>query len=299
MKTRRPKISVERSSPMKKALTGLSVIAALSSVISACAGIFYTNGGSRRTVENIYGQRIILYGDGVYANDSLLKAGAAKGTDAIVIVVGLILLAVLPLCGRKKACAALRTGLLLIILYASACLIMGMSFNRLFLLYVLQFSSSLFAFILSLRDLLNTEIFQSQLYEKRLIGTGVFLLAGGCSTLVWFALIIPTVVTGQPLQTIEIYTTEPVFAFDLAIVLPSLLFCGVALLRKKKIGYKTAPVFLTFLSGVGACAIVQPVFQNLFGVIAPRAQSLGLAGSFAILGILAAVLNGKLLKFSN
>ncbi|HOP12221.1 MAG TPA: hypothetical protein PK629_12110 [Oscillospiraceae bacterium] len=284
---------------MKKALPGLSAIAALSSVISACAGIFYADDGTRRTVENIYGQKIILYGDGVYANDSLLKAGAAKGTDAVVIIVSLILLAVLPLCGKKKAFATLRSGLLLIILYASACLILGMSFNRLFLLYILQFSSSLFAFILSFRYLLNTEIFQPRLYEKRLTGTGIFLLAGSCSALVWLALIIPTVFTGQPLQTIEIYTTEPVFAFDLAIVLPSLLFCGIALLQKKKIGYKTAPVFLTFLSGVGACAIVQTVFQNSLGIIVPRAQSLGLAGSFAILGILATVLNLKLLKFTN
>jgi hypothetical protein len=71
---------------MKKALTALSVIAALSSVISACVGVFYTNGGAMRIVENIYGQQITLYGDGIYANNSLLKVGATKGTDIVMLV---------------------------------------------------------------------------------------------------------------------------------------------------------------------------------------------------------------------
>ena len=119
---------------MERKLKALSIIAALSSVISACAGIFCTGGSGTRTVDNIYGQRVVLYGDGIYANDSLLKAGATKGTDTVIIAVGLVLIAVLLFGRGRKAHIFIRSGLLLVILYATTCLIMGMSFNRLFLL---------------------------------------------------------------------------------------------------------------------------------------------------------------------
>jgi hypothetical protein len=175
---------------MEKALNRLSVLAGLSAVISACIGVFYTNHGAARTVFNIYGQPVTLYGDGIYANDSLLRAGATKGMDIVMILAGLMLFGVLLLCKKPKARLLLQSGLLMIILYAGACLMMGVSFNRLFLLYTVQFGSSFFAFFLSLHTILHTEIYQKQFYERRWKGTGIFLLAGGCSTLLWLAFIL-------------------------------------------------------------------------------------------------------------
>ena len=283
---------------MKKTLSVLSFITALLSITSACIGVFYTNGGALRIVENIYGQQITLYGDGIYANNSLLKVGATKGTDIVMIAAGLALLAVILIFRNKKSCMVLQSGLLLIILYATSCLIMGVSFNQLFLLYVLQFGSSLFAFVLSLHLILNTEIYKEQFYERHLKGTGIFMLISGCSVLIWLTFILPAVITGQPLETIEIYTTEPTFAIDLAIVLPSSVFCGIALLKKKKIGYKTAPIMLTFLAGVGVCVIFQTIFQRSLGITFSNGQLFGLVGSFIILGIFAVVLNIRFFKFA-
>lgn len=284
---------------MKKTLTGLSIIAALSSIISACIGVFYTNGGAARAVKNIYGQQVTLYGDGIYANNSLLKVGATKGTDIVMIAAGLILLTVLLIYKNRKARMFLQSGLLLIILYATTCLIMGVSFNRLFLLYVLQFGSSLFAFVLSLYHILSTETYNEQIYERHLKGTGIFMLISGCSVLIWLTFILPSVITGQPMETIEIYTTEPTFAIDLAIVLPSAVFSGIMLLRKKKIGYKIAPVLLIFLTGVGICVIFQSIFQVSLGIAVSTGQIFGLVGSFVILGIFAVFLNIRLLKYAN
>jgi len=283
---------------MKKALTALLIITALSSIISSNIGVFYSNGGATRVVENIYGQQVTLYGDGIYANNSLLKVGATKGTDIVIIAAGLILLAVLLIYRNRKASVFLQAGLLLIILYATTCLIMGVGFNQLFLLYVLQFGSSLFAFILSLYNILSTEPYKEKIYERHFKGTGIFLLISGCSVLIWLPFILQAVMTGQPMETIEIYTTEPTFAIDLAIVLPSTLFCGIMLLRKKKIGYKIAPVLLTFLTGVGLCVIFQTIYQTSLGIILPIGQLFGLVGSFIILGIVAVVLNVQLLKYA-
>ena len=60
---------------MDKPLRILSIISSISALISACAGAFYSFGGSQRAVENIYGQKVVLFGDGIYANDSIMKAG--------------------------------------------------------------------------------------------------------------------------------------------------------------------------------------------------------------------------------
>lgn len=282
---------------MEKLSIKLSVIAAMSALLSACIGLFYTNDGSMRTVENIYSQQITLYGDGVYANNSLLKAAATKGTDVVMIITGLLLFAVLLICGSRKVRAILQSGLLLTILYATTCLIMGVSFNQLFLLYVLQFGSSLFAFVLSMQFVFNNEVFDSRIYEKNMSGTGIFMLIGGFSTLIWLTFIIPSIITGQPLENIEIYTTEPAFAIDLAIILPTFIFCGVSLLRKKGVGYKLAPILLLFLTGVGACVISQTVFQILFGVTLSVGTLFGMVGSFITLGIFAVVLNIRFFKF--
>jgi len=282
---------------MKRTLTVLSVIAAISSILSACVGVFYTYGGAMRIVENIYGQQITLYGDGIYANDSLLKVGATKGSDIVMIATGLALIAVVLICRNRRARILFQSGLLLIILYDTTCLIMGVNFNRLFLLYLLQFGSSLFAFVLSLYHVLNREIYKEQIYERHFKGTGIFMLISGCSVLIWLTFILPAVISGQPLETIEVYTTEPTFAIDLAIVLPSQMFCGIALLRKKKIGYKTAPIMLTFLAGVGVCVIFQTIFQTSLGIILSSSQLFGLVGSFIMLGIFAAVLNIRFFKF--
>jgi len=284
---------------MKKLLTTLSIITAFTSIISSNIGVFYKTGGARRVVENIYGKQVTLYGDGIYANDSLLKVSTTKGTDIVIIAAAIILLAVLLIYSNRKASIFLQAGLLLIILYATTCLIMGMGFNRLFLLYVLQFSSSLFAFILSLHQILTTETYKEKIYEKNFKGTGIFIIISGCSVLIWLAFILPAVITGQPLETIEIYTTEPTFAIDLAIVLPSTVFCGISLLRKKKIGYKLAPVLLTFLTGVGLCVIFQTVHQTSLGIILPIGKLFVLVGSFIILGIIAVVLNIKFLTTQN
>lgn len=285
---------------MEKAIRRLTVLAALSSIISACIGIFYTNGGATRIVENIYGQTVTLYGDGIYANNSLLKVGATKGADVVMILTGVILLILVHGFMNKKGAMHLHAGLMSIMLYASTCLIMGVSFNRLFLLYVVQFGSALFAFVLSMQQLFRTETYTKDAYDRHFRGTGIFLIISACSVLVWLTFIVPAVITGhmETMETLEIYTTEPTFVIDLAIIFPLTIFCGIMLLKGKKIGYQLAPILLTLLAGVGACVIFQTIFHTALGIVLPIGQIFGLVGSFIILGAFATVLNIRLLKYA-
>lgn len=149
-----------------------------------------------------------------------------------------------------------------------------------------------------LSNLIKSDSFDKHLYKKRLKGTAIFIIVGGCSVLVWLIFIITAIIKGQTIETIDVYTTEPTFVIDLSIVLPSALFCRLMLLKQKPIGYKIAPVLLTLISGVDLCVIFQTIVQNALGIILPIGQIIGLAVSFIILGIAAIVLNVRLLKYT-
>lgn len=56
-------------------------------MISASIGIFYSTGEEKFTVKNIYGESIELYGDGIYKYNTILAAGANKGTDLVMLFV--------------------------------------------------------------------------------------------------------------------------------------------------------------------------------------------------------------------
>lgn len=281
---------------MKKPMIILTITSSVTAIISACFGLFYSFGGTQRIVENIYGQQVTLFGDGIYANDSILKASATKGTDAIIIVAALFLICTISFLRHKKYALFLQSGLLSLLLYSSSCLVMGVSLNRLFLLYVLQFGSTLFAFILSVSELVKQKSFNKALFSKKLTGTAVFMMIAGCSTLVWIPFVLPPIITGQPMEIIEVYTTEPTFAIDLAIILPLAMYCGIGLLKKKETAYYITSVLLTLLTGVGVCVISQTITQSILGIVLEPGQLIGLVLSFVILGTIALVLNIKLLR---
>ncbi len=65
----------------------LSYMVVVLTFSAALVGIFYTSGGERFIVENIYGESIELYGDGIYKYNSVLKAMGSKGTDVVMLIV--------------------------------------------------------------------------------------------------------------------------------------------------------------------------------------------------------------------
>lgn len=83
------------------------------------------------------------------------------------------------------------------------------------------------------------------------------------------------VLTGASTGFIEIYTTEPTFAIDLGIILPTCL-----------------------IAGVGLCVIFQTVVQTRLGIVLSIGQMTGMVVSFVILGIIALFLNYQLLKYA-
>lgn len=280
---------------LTKKINILSMIAALVAIISAIIGLFYTTGGTIRVVENIYGQKIQLYGDGIYANDELLKVGTTKGTDAVLLIFSVCLIILTMLVRKYKLCEVLQTGILAGVLYDAICIIMGVQFNRLYLVYLIWFAAALYAFILAMIRLGKTNYFSNEVYDIELKGTAIFLIVGGCSVLVWFIFIIPAVITGKPTDFIGIYTTEPTFCIDLGIILPGCVATGIGLLKKQKYAYPIASVLMTLITMVGICVISQTIFQLSMGIVIEIGQIIGLVVTFVILGGIAIWLNVRLL----
>ena len=267
-------------------------------LVSTTVGLFYSTKGERFSVSNIYGETIELYGDGIYRYNSVLKAGGNKGTDLAMLFVALTLAFLTARRSEDRRSRYIRGGLLAGLLYYSACLVFGVTFNGLFLVYVLQFSASLFALTILISDLLREGDLANVLAGKNMKGTAIFLLVSGSSVLVWLEFIIPALLSGQPLSTIEVYTTEPTFVLDLAIVLPVYVGCGISLLRRKSLGYELSPILLTFITIIGITVIGQNVFQSSMGVAIALRQLLGLVVSFVVLGAIATFLNIRLLKYA-
>lgn len=133
--------------------------------IVASMGLLYQTGGSPIEAANIYGDALLLYGDGIYANDTFFQVGLSKGTDFVMLFITVPLF-VLTLLMRKKKCAVIfQFGITTVILYYSASLGFGIAYNSLFLLYLMLFTMSLFAVVLLFVSL-KCQLSQEWIIEK-------------------------------------------------------------------------------------------------------------------------------------
>lgn len=275
----------------------LSYLVVLLTFIAALVGIFYTFGGERFVVENIYGESIELYGDGIYQYNSVLKAMGNKGTDMVMLIVATLFALFTVRREKSSLFRLLQIGTLTALFYYSSCLVFGVTFNSLFPVYVMLFSSSLFLLIRLLSEWIKESNISEKAQGRNFRGTALFTIISGCSVLVWLEFILPAVMSGTPLSNIEIYTTEATFVLDLGIILPVYIACGIALLRKKEIGYKLTPILLIFITIIGLTVIGQNIYQTNAGVMIPQRQFFTLVISFAVLGIIATFLNIRFVKY--
>ena len=271
----------------------LSILVIILVWCSAGMGLFYSNGGQPRIVESIYGEPVQLFGDGVYANNSMLKATTAKGSDLVMLLVSLGLLATTLKRGTGPKARLLHGGFLVPILYYSATTSFGITYSRMFLVYLFLFSAAFFATVASMIDLSRT--IHPANKDQNFTGTAIFTMLAGCTVLVWFMSILPTVFTDAPLDIIEIYTTEPTFIIDIGIIFPSCVLGGIMLLWKKPFGYILPPIMLTFLAIIAVTVIGQTAMQLQYGVVISIQQVIGYVVTFVAFGIIAAIVNTRFL----
>ena len=281
----------------EKTLNLLSIIIAVGIIIAAIIGIFYSNGGVGFTTVNAYGDTIELYGDGIYAFNSVLSVSTRLGSDATGIIISIILIAFTLLKRRPLYVEVIRTSALIYLTYHSIFLVFGISMNILYFLYVFCFGISLFVTIATVQNLLKSIEVPTALKKKNLTGTGVFLIIVGIIiALLWISSIIPLMLNNTYGSSLGIQTTEITYGIDLSITCPLFIMCGIWILRKKDIGFKVAPLLLNMLVGVAILVIIQRAFCIKMGIAIPVEALIGFIISFVIMGIISLYLVTKLLR---
>jgi hypothetical protein len=268
----------------------LSWLIAILAFVAASIGSFYQDGGSSFSFMTLHGQSVQIYGQGLYRYDIPLSAVGFRAADAITLILALPLLIIsLVLYQRRQLKGGLLlTGVLAYFLYNYGSMAFGAAYNPLFLIYIILFSASLFAFVLLLTSFQEQELpshFSADLPRRTI---GIFLIvSGGILSLVWLALsIVPALLSNAVPLEVASYTTFITGVVDIGIVAPALIISGALLLRNVPIGYLLSSTMLVFTVTLGSNLLSAGIAQLLTGVVT-TGQFIGFTVPFVILTLIA------------
>jgi len=252
------------------AVIRLSALIAVLALVAAGIGLFWLDGGSPFAFTTLRGETVQMYGQGLYRYETLRDGAGFKGADLFILVVGVPLLILFTLLYRRGSLRGglLLTGTLAYFLYNSASMTFGYAYNNLFLVYLAQFSASLFAFALAFTSF-DLQALPAR-FSDRLPWRGIagFLFAVGISLiLVWGVMdILPALLAGTA-PALTGHTTLPTHAMDMGIIAPLAFLAGVLLLRRAPLGYLLAITLLVVSSVLGAGVLALSAAQLLAGVL--------------------------------
>jgi len=269
----------------------LSSIIAILAIVAAAIGLFWRKGGEPFSFTTLHGQKVQIFGQGVYQKDTLFFGAGFKGQDAVVLLLAVPLLVISIILYQRGSLTGhlLLTGILGYFLYVYASMALGAAYNRFFLVYIALFSASLFAFI-QVFSKVEIESIASHI-PGGLPGRGlaIFMLVSGVVTLfVWGAPLVSALVQGGPPDRMDSYTTMVTYALDLAIITPATILCAVLVLQGDPMGYVIAVPLLTLIVLLAPQIILSTVFQKSAGVPFTTGEMGGPVAGFVILGFIAA-----------
>ena len=246
----------------------LIIIGALAAAISGLVSLS-SSADIPDSFISMYGEQVVLDGEGLYARDSVSCAAQARGQDWVTLSVGIPLLGIGLLLAQKGSLHGrmLQAGALGYFLYTYGSYSYLSMYNPLFLLYVALFGMSLYGFIVSLRLFGPEEVLQAlkPRFPRRFLG-GYLIGMGVLLVLMWIARIVPSLLAGLPPVGLEHYTTLVIQASDLAVVVPAAIITGVLLLKKRALGATLAGVLFIKLLTMALALFAMMLMMSHSGV---------------------------------
>jgi hypothetical protein len=181
----------------------------------------------------------------------------------------------------------LLLGTLGFFMYVYCTYAFGIAYNRLFLLHVVLFSVSLFAFAAHCVSLLHNAS-QYPLGEGHRRPVGWFMFASALVlVVVWGVPLIGAAVTGTPPPRLDTYATFVTYAIDLGVIMPAAVVAGTLLLRGQDAGYVVAASLLVLEVLLAPLIALQTASQIRAGETFTAAEVAGPMGGFVVLATLA------------
>lgn len=277
----------------------LSSIIGLLAAIASVTGLFSNGGRPSYAFSTLRGQTVQILGQGLYKYDTVFFGAGFKAQDAVVLFLGVPLLIISVVLYQRGSVSGhfLLTGVLGYFLYVYSSMALGAAYNRLFLLYIVIFSASLFALILVFSTVDLSWIASRIPVGLPRIGLAIFMFAAGLVTLVvWGAPLVAAMLIDVAPDKMDSYTTMVTYALDLAIITPATFLCALLTLRGNPLGYVIASPLLTLIILLAPQIILSTIFQKGAGVSFSKGEVIGPVAGFVILGMIATWLMAAILK---
>ncbi len=252
-----------------KALSALTVILAVSLAAASIFGAF---------------------APATYLRDAPSIGAQGMGQDLVdlFLVVPLLILSLIFMLRGSRAAFTMHGGTVFYILYSFFIYSFGVHFNRLFLLYCLILGVSLYAFLLFMCELSGRDV-QGWYDEKLPVrATGGFLiLIAALFSFLWLKDIVPATLNDSVPKSVSEFNllVNPVHVLDLAIALPGLVIAALLLMKRHRLGFILAPVFLVFIIILAVALIGMVTMLKIKGM----SDDTSLAVIFAALAVISMI----------
>jgi hypothetical protein len=269
-------------------------------IIVTVTGLCSFRTGQSYSVTNQYGQKVEIFGSGIYKYDSYNKAPVFIGSDAVMLIVVTPLLVISLINEIKRRTVKSKlflTSMLGVVLYYAASISFGVTYNSYQLIYIALFSCSFFAFIMSVKNIDAAGLRSAQSWSLPSKGISVFLILSGVALFVaWLPDIIGALLAGTTLPLIEVYTTEITYVLDMGIISPLMFACLYLLKKKNGLGDILLAVILMLCTVIGVMLPAQTVFQVMAGIETPIPVLITKVAIFVVLAVFAFIFNTKLYR---
>lgn len=259
----------------KKYIRVLVAIIIILAAVSSVVGLLSHDGGGQHVITSVNGEKVTLYGRGIYKNDSISVVAQGKAQDLVTLILGIPMLIISMVILRKESLRGklLLTGTLGYFLYTYMSYTFLWNFNYLFLVYVIIMSCSLFAFILSIIeiDISNMKNNFTDKLPSKLIG-GFQIFIGIAIGLMWFGKIAQALKMRTAPDGLEHYTTLVIQGMDLGIVMPFAILSGILLIKKNNYGYLMSSIIIVKGFSMLTTITVMMISMMLSGIVVSLIQ---------------------------
>jgi len=254
----------------RNAITVLVLLIAIASIIATTNGIFTSDGPGQYEHQSIRGEKIIIYGKGLYQHMSEDVAIQGIAQDYITLFAGVPLILISLFIARKNSLRGLLmlAGVTAYFLVTYLFYIAIAMYNSMFLVYVFLLGTSFFAFIRIITSIDKNYLINSIKKERVLRNAGIFLIINAFMVaLLWLGIVVPPLLDGSIIpHQVQHYTTLIVQGFDLGILLPSAFLIGYSAIKKNFYGYLFTIIYMIFLSVLMTALVSKILFMAKSGV---------------------------------